>query len=229
MLLVPTISLANNMIFQSEDHVGIEFNIKDIKDAKKISFEEAVEKRMLSEDISYNEALEIMLKEEEEILQDYAEKIYQLEYFNLSSLADKEKNINEIKSNIDIRSIINYVSVEQRFSYDQNTRYKAQLEAELRIVQDTSTSYIIDRVMGLTSIRIAGLYAYDWDETASDYDIAAGKKSVYMWVKGNFKVEVSGSIGGGIDLPGFEVTGEVGGTVKYISDTIKGSKTYSVN
>lgn len=37
-----------------------------------------------------------MLKEEEEILQDFAEKVYQSNYPKLRLLADKEEIINEI-------------------------------------------------------------------------------------------------------------------------------------
>lgn len=37
-------------------------------------------------------------------------------------------------------NIINYVSIEEKFTYERNTNYKVTLEAELRIVQDTDKS-----------------------------------------------------------------------------------------
>lgn len=227
-LVAPAISFADNTISLDGDPVAIEFNIRDIENAKKISFEEAVEKRMIFENISYEESLERMIKEEEEILQNFAEKLYEENYSKSISLADNKEVINEIKNNINVRNIINYVSIEHPFTYEHNSYYKGQLEAELRIVQDTSKSYLIDKVTGLNGRRTAGTYAGEWVGTASDYDLAVGRKSVYMWIKGYFETQVDGGVSGGITIPGFNFDVNIGGTSYYKSKTIKVDKTYSV-
>lgn len=210
--------------FADDNFIDFEVRLDQIQNGKILSFEDAVQRRMHAENISLTEARNRMIEEENSIIEEIALKRYNQSPTKSNNTTEAKEQIERIKNSINPRAIINYVSVEQVFSYQQNTRFKACLEAELRIVQDTSTSYFIDRVMGLSSRRHAGMYNYSWHQTASDYDFAPGKKSVYMWVKGYFEVRTTTNVG----ISGFYLNASVGDDYIYLSSTVKGTRTYSV-
>lgn len=229
LLITPSVAAASKPINNLNSSAWfLEFDSQTMDKSKHLTFEEAVHKRMQYENITYEEALNKMTEEENQILQKHAEKLYFKKLTKDSRLDHRNVEIQKIKDSISPRSIINYVSVEKEFSYSKNKNYRACLEAELQIYQDTDKSYFIEKVVGLSSRRVAGNYSCNWIQSQSGYDILPGKKSVYLWVKGYFEVVVNSSSGGTVSIPGFSVSSSLGSSSIYQSDTIKGTKKYYV-
>ena len=177
---------------------------------KEITFEEAIAKKMACDNISYTQARNELLEEEQRILTELG-------------LTGQTTRNSTPRSDI-----INYYNFEKTFSYPQNSSFSCAINATLVIVSDYYNSRYIDSVATISTRRVSGLYSYDWNQTGVWSNISYDKKSVDLGATGYFSVTTTTSSGASIDIPGFSVSGSVGSIHTYLSETMSLQTTYYV-
>lgn len=172
---------------------------------KEITFEEAVKQTMNYDGISYEEAKEKLLAEEERILT-------QLGVPNVKT-----------RNGVARSNIIQYYDYEKVVTYNQNSNFQSAIGATIRTFLDDGSTRYIDDVMNAYTRRVAGLYNYTWIQLGNVwYTIASNKRSVEIGGSGYFEVTVDTS--SSVELPGF--SGSVGTSRTYLSNTMSLSGTY---
>lgn len=204
----------------SSEGYSVSINMEDLDVNDRITFEEAASLKASHENISYEEAKAELLIEEERILTELAQ--------NQKRRFLSNKSIEQLKTELNARDVIDYYNYAQTFSYSQNKNFKAQLEALIVIVDDYSNHKFIDRVDWIYTRRIAGEYDFDWIEKAALSTIAVGKKSVRLAADGYFTTSKDVSGGGGFELPGFTFETSIGNTITLMSDTVHVAYNYTV-
>lgn len=205
----------------SSEGYSVSINTEDLDVNDRITFEEAVSLKASHENISYEEAKEKLLIEEERILTELAQ--------NQKRRFLSNKSVEQLKTELNARDVIEYYDYRKTFTYSKCTSFKAQLEASIVVVDDYSNHKFIDRVDYIYSRRIAGEYDFDWIEKAATANIAAGKKSVRLAVSGYFTSSKNVDVGGDFSLPGFSVGTTIGNTITLMSETVNVAYDYTVN
>lgn len=177
--------------------------IEGAVEIKEISFEEAVAKRMKHDGISYEAAKANLLEEEKRLL---------------SGIQTR---------GISRSNIIQYYDYEKNFTYSKNENFICALCATIRTFLDDGSTRYIDAVYDESIRRISGTGNYEWVNLSDAWsEIAVGRRSVDIGGKGYFQVTTTTSSGVSGSLPGFEVSGTVGSSTIYQSETISPRATY---
>lgn len=180
--------------------------IEGAVELKEISFEEAVVRRMQHDGISYEAAKAELLEEE-----------------------------NRILSGIQTRSaprssIIQYYDYQKNFTYSKNSAFSCALYATIRTFLDDGSTRYIDAVYDESIRRVSGTGKYEWINQSTPWStIAAGRRSADIGGKGYFQVTVSTSSGVSGSLAGFTVSGTIGSSSIYQSETMSPRATYYVS
>jgi|GEM_PF-2958527 len=188
-----------------------EYGPESIVYCREITFEEAVEQKMNYDNISYEDAKEQLLAEENRILT-------QLGVRNVTSRTNERTYANDI---------IKYQNYEKEFSYPGNSSFRCAITATVVTFSDYGHTRLIDRVDMLSTRRVSGLYDYDWIEKATSSNISYDKTSVRLSATGHFTTSITSSHGGTIEIiPGFSYSGSVGTTSTYLSETMYPTTTF---
>lgn len=194
----------------------------ELPDGNIIGWEEAVQGLMMAENLNQEEAKRRMRAAEEAVLEAYAEAVYEEDTEKYAHL-DLAKALDEIKKDLDVRQIIHYICVRESFVDRRIPIFKAEMEAVLRIVQDSQGTHRIDQVLYVMSKPVRGIGPYAWIKLASGSDISFTEGSVYLWTTGYFELELPAEVS---ESTSTSITGHP--RRYYRTDTVKGTKTYFV-
>lgn len=125
-----------------------------------------------------------------------------------------------------------YYDYEKKFTYEENSQFKAQLEATIKIYSQGGDYRQIDEVLGVSSRGISGTSGYEWIETSAYSDPEGGDFptwKVTLGAKGYFKIVNEVSLGGSVEIiPGFSVESSGSSSIIYTSETMNMRDTYSL-
>lgn len=176
------ISIISNKAIHQNSNISRDSNNERVQEESKtveITFDEAVKKKMIYNDMPQQIAKEELIKEENRILEDLAQ---------IQKKAS-DKTIEEIKSGINPRECIKYYSFRDEFEFPENNDFSVVLESMIVVVDNANGETHIDRADYLSTSIGKGREKAQWVQTASSNNIEINKTVVRLATTGYFTLQ----------------------------------------
>jgi hypothetical protein len=186
-----------------------------------ISFADTKVEKMIpgsqeSTQIAYEEYIDLMAK---------ANQITPQEAIALDRKDTQTKlnTINKLDTSV-MAASTTYYKASKTFTYSGNSSFKAKSEATIKLV-GAGSMYQISDVTAVWTLGVSGTYTWVWHPlTAWKSGMTLSK--VDLGGSGYFTCSYTSSTGGTISVPGFSVSGTVGTTTTYTSNSMQMSWTW---
>ncbi|MBR0596822.1 hypothetical protein [Sinanaerobacter chloroacetimidivorans] len=136
----------------------------------------------------------------------------------------KLAKINKLDPNTVTAASTQYYKASKTFTYSGNSNFKAKSEATIKLV-GAGSMYSISDVTAVWTMGSNGVYTWEWHESSA-WKSGMTASKVDLGGSGYFTITYNVSAGGGISVPGFSVSGSVGTTITYTSNSMQMSWTW---